>query len=988
MRYKSPEGLNSQLSSAEQTLGSEFFPNDEKRAEVLDMDLEGIKNKYPYRYEQYAKILKEAKGNGTSEQELISIRKYIALISNLESYIASYEKDQPEGFLREHQQDVFHKIAEFLNKGHKAGYLDLPTGFGKTVLFVELVKALSKGDKQNKKPLKTLVLVPTQDLVTQTIGRAVKKENLKGFAKFAPDINVTAYYQNEKDLTGDVVVSTYQSFITLQKTNPKFTEQFDLVIFDEAHKALGEVTKEQIKAIAPHSLRIGCTATSEYNSGRSVEDVLPELIHEIQPKEAIELGILANPRGFLYRTGIKIEGDSNDLADYSADVLKELNSAARNKITVDFVKTFVSKGIRGLVPCFPGDKGQHSVDMADLIANEKIIDVKTKKERNIITRSITQDTGKGVREKIYEAFQNGEIDCITYIDILTTGVDLPNAKFLVRCRPRKSKIQSVQEIGRLLRPYEGEDPYIVEIEDDFPLGEKPYTIFDMFEVTSITQGQKLVSTEVLFPEQKTGLSTGPLNIEEGQEAQLGDNKDFTVGLDTEKAFVEDISEPKVKGVLPEKNFITADYDTTSEREKMEEEDRKRELIRELLGKMSVEPILIRELKINEGNKGEHAPEGWLTNFALTKLLISDDKTIKKIAEEYRKNSEYFGNYPDSNNQLREHYSPELVLIITNTLLLNREKAKYNFDTPEGARVVLESDPKIEDLLNCDLLVFLKTRFGKNKVLGQTILRHFGNRKENTANLFNLFKLAGLEVGKEQRLVDYTNAKELRLLLSASRFSLKQLTNIEYNEFKRTKFGGGDSGFVEVSGGTILRRFGNGKENSENLNELFKFIETKEAKSKSKVDGKEIDYTKSDDLKKVLNNASPPLDFLSCRYQDFRNTKFGGGDSGFKALGGQVLLRNFSGKENYQGLEELLKFAGIEVVKVIDYNNPKQLREILLSNPRIDLMTINLKAFINSKFGGIGTKFLEVNGRTVLIHFGDGKVTLENYNALRKFVGIQ
>jgi len=484
---KAHEELDSQLSKTEQSLGSEFFLNDEKRAEVLDMDVEAIKNKYPYRYEQYVKLIREAKGSGTPEQELISIRKYIALINNLEGYIASYEKDKPEGFLREHQQDVFHSIAEFLNKGLKAGYLDLPTGFGKTALFVELVKALSKG-KNKKTGLKTLVLVPTQDLITQTIGKNENPKKREGFAKFAPNINATAYYQDVKDLSGDVVVSTYQSFLLLQKENPKFTEQFDVVILDEAHKALGPATKEQIAAIAPNALKMGCTATAEYDTSRQVKEILPELIHKMEVREAVELGILANPRGFLYKTNIKIEGQiMSGYPDYPPGVLRQLNKEARNKVTVDFVKTFVSKGVRGLVPCLPGDKGQFARDMADRISAETIVDKKTKKKRNILARSVTQDTSRDERNEIYEAFKNQEIDCITYIDIITTGKDLPNAKFLVRNRPRRSKVESTQEIGRLLRPFEGEDPYIVEIEDDFPTGATPYTVFDLFEIEEMKQ---------------------------------------------------------------------------------------------------------------------------------------------------------------------------------------------------------------------------------------------------------------------------------------------------------------------------------------------------------------------------------------------------------------------------------------------------------------------------------------------------------------------
>ncbi len=903
MQYKSPEGLSSQLSSTEQRLGSEFFPNDEKRAEVLDMDIESIKNKYPYRYEQYIKLIKEAKGNGTTEEELISIRKYIALINNLENYIASYEKDRPEGFLREHQQDVFHSIAEFLNKGHKAGYLDLPTGFGKTVLFVELVKALSKGRENKKTGLKTLVLVPTQDLVVQTIGKAEKPKDRQGFARFAPDVKVTAYYEHEQDLSGEVVVSTYKSFIILQKQNPKFTEQFDVVILDEAHKALGEVTKEQVGTIAPSALKIGCTATSEYSEGRSVVDILPELIHKMEVREAVELGILANPRGFLYRTNIKIEGQIGNEVDYPASVFRELNKEARNKVTVDFVKTFVGQGIKGLVPCLPGERGQHARDIAERICAEIIFDKKIRRKRNIIARSITQDTSSTERDETYEAFKRGEIDCLTYIDIITTGKDLPNAKFLVRNRPRRSKVESTQEIGRLLRIYEAEDPYIVEIEDEFPSGAKPYTIFDLFEVEAIHQGKSLVpSDEIICIDE---VSEEVLDQPESEALVSSEDPapptELTIqpsGPQDPESIDKKITKPPV--VTPPK----------------EKKDKYEELTRQLISKMKVEAQLIRELSKRE---------------------------IKNI----------------------------------------------NYENADDLKLILfESYPRIVNLATCGLMVFMRTRFGPNKFSGKTILKHFGSHQENTKNLNELLKFVGVVVPETGKAIDYLSSVVMTKLLSSGPLSLNELVAGGYNNFKSTKFGGKDSGLIEVTGNTILRKFGSGLENTENLNNLYKFIGLEVTPKIHTPVGKEINFSNKEHLTALLSSGSIDFkDLVGITKENFFSMKFGGGKTGFAEVSGYTILHRFSSNTDAESFRKLLKFVGLETKRSVNYSKKQDLVNLLNTQPG-DLKGYGIKNFFSMKFGGGDSEFNEVSGKTILRNFGTGMENTENLSQLLKFLNIK
>ena len=99
----------------------------------------------------------------------------------------------------------------------------MDVGLGKTMCIIALYE---------KRPCKTLVLVPL------TIMDQWKTE----FSTFAPHINVTEFYGKKRDMTGDIVLSTYSTVMyqykkdsnTNSHTHDLFLD-FDRVVFDESH---------------------------------------------------------------------------------------------------------------------------------------------------------------------------------------------------------------------------------------------------------------------------------------------------------------------------------------------------------------------------------------------------------------------------------------------------------------------------------------------------------------------------------------------------------------------------------------------------------------------------------------------------------------------------------------------------------------------------------------------------------------------------------
>lgn len=92
------------------------------------------------------------------------------------------------------------------------------------------------------------------------------------------------------------------------------------------------------------------------------------------------------------------------------------------------------------------------------------------------------------------------------------------------------------------------------------------------------------------------------------------------------------------------------------------------------------PELVKIVEEQIQQRGEDAPDGWITNSRLALKVLKNvaETTTSKIAEEYRaENPKWFHNYLDKVKKLEEHYSPELVKIIEERV------QKRGQEAPEG-----------------------------------------------------------------------------------------------------------------------------------------------------------------------------------------------------------------------------------------------------------------------------------------------------------------
>jgi len=95
----------------------------------------------------------------------------------------------------------------------------------------------------------------------------------------------------------------------------------------------------------------------------------------------------------------------------------------------------------------------------------KEADLLVKKLQGIGVRSaiVTGETKKKEREQILEDFRTGMTKVVSNVGVLTTGFDYPALDTIIMARPTKSLALWYQAVGRIIRPYNGKDGWVIDL---------------------------------------------------------------------------------------------------------------------------------------------------------------------------------------------------------------------------------------------------------------------------------------------------------------------------------------------------------------------------------------------------------------------------------------------------------------------------------------------------------------------------------------------
>lgn len=358
--------------------------------------------------------------------------------ANFELDFQIVEKDyfiQKEIELGDHQVAAINALLQ--NYG---GVIRAGTGAGKTIITAVLCDCL------NNQNMRTIIIVPSYDLVVQTI-RTFKRCGL----------DVGEYSGKLKDIDHQNVICTWQAL----KNNPDVLKLFKSLILDELHTLNGAELQKIVSEHAAHiPIKFGMTGTiPEDECARMViKSCFGDVHYEISAGELIELGWLAKiniecielEEDFTpqYKQFLEENADSKIsynqfvvgfFPDYTAEVSYLLNNGNRNFVLCERIRKISQSG--------------NTLIILNSIKHGKRLEAEL--EGSVF---ISGSTKSKDRQKVYDSYAESDnlIHISTY-KLVQAGLDIPRLRNLVIIDAGKSYIRVIQSLGRSLRKAHDKD---------------------------------------------------------------------------------------------------------------------------------------------------------------------------------------------------------------------------------------------------------------------------------------------------------------------------------------------------------------------------------------------------------------------------------------------------------------------------------------------------------------------------------------------------
>ncbi len=304
-----------------------------------------------------------------------------------------------------------------------SGVVVLPPGSGKTIVGLAAMALVGQS---------TLVLTTNRTSVNQWQREILRKTHVR-------EDQIAEYTGGSKNV-GPVTVATYQmltyrpdkdgGYPHLELFNQR---DWGLIIYDEVHLLPAPVFRATAEIQARR--RLGLTATLVREDGREgdVFALIGPKKYDVPWRDLERRGWIAEALCTEVRLNLPEE---ERMAYATAEVRDQHRIAAENPRKLPLV--------RALLETHPGARtlviGQYLAQL-NYVAD------------NLGAPLITGKTPQREREKLFEAFRNGELDMLIISKVGNFALDLPDAELLIQVSGTfGSRQEEAQRLGRILRP--------------------------------------------------------------------------------------------------------------------------------------------------------------------------------------------------------------------------------------------------------------------------------------------------------------------------------------------------------------------------------------------------------------------------------------------------------------------------------------------------------------------------------------------------------
>ena len=344
--------------------------------------------------------------------------------------------------LRNYQKKALAKAHCWFKEETTYPLIVLPTGAGKTIVFTTLIKDLYLENPSKR----FLILAHRQELISQAV------DKLLNVWPDAP-VGILAASLKQFNHTAPIVIASRDTLASKKRLEKSYP--FDYIIIDEAHHVSPQMNTRYRKII-DHFEEIGCpkilgvTATpyrmgqgyiygmdDHFFGGVAYKATIPDLIKQGYLSRLSSFKVNDNAVIDASKARVKFKGGDYRESDLEALAMVDHTIYA---IINDWIEKAYLKGRKSTV----------FFCVSVLHANKMTLFLK---EHGIKAACVTAETPTAEREYILHGFEEGTINALCNVAVLTEGWDAPRTDCIALLRPTKSLGLYVQICGRGMRPW-------------------------------------------------------------------------------------------------------------------------------------------------------------------------------------------------------------------------------------------------------------------------------------------------------------------------------------------------------------------------------------------------------------------------------------------------------------------------------------------------------------------------------------------------------
>ncbi|MBR1421447.1 MAG: DEAD/DEAH box helicase, partial [Selenomonadaceae bacterium] len=383
----------------------------------------------------------------------------------------------PQKILREDQKDAIDAVQKYF-QDHSRGKLIMACGTGKTLVSLKIAEQESR---------LVLYLVPSIALLSQVLSEFMRETSIKLNPICVCSDDTSQKFEDEIKFSRDdlplpattdsleiksrirdgrlnIIFSTYQSIEAVAEIK----ENFDLIICDEAHRTTGQSAESPFVRVHDENFihskkRLYMTATPRFYSKPaqakakekdinlwSMDDskTYGEEIYRLDFGDAVEKGILSDYKVIICRLSTMAvppeiqkavsDSDGKIPAGEYEKILGAINSLEKKLHGAEFLSEIDPEPMN------------RAVVFSSRISDSKRVS-KIFNALNVSTEHIDGSMKASDRNQSIAKLRDGRIKLLSNVRCLSEGVDVPALDAVIFLSPRKSRVDIVQAIGRVMR---------------------------------------------------------------------------------------------------------------------------------------------------------------------------------------------------------------------------------------------------------------------------------------------------------------------------------------------------------------------------------------------------------------------------------------------------------------------------------------------------------------------------------------------------------